>query len=148
MTLSSGIKVVKQSGPEGEVKQGDSVAFEVEVESALGVVYQWVKRSGGGEEILAGEVYSRLVLDGVGSGDVGEYVAERMEWVSVLGNVSGSGVNQWDTSGAAVQLHGSGNARWMAPVLIGTRVQSLGGKETRWTVTVRYARAEASVEGL
>jgi hypothetical protein len=433
VTLSSGIKVVKQSGPEGEVKQGDSVAFEVEVESALGVVYQWVKRSGGREETLAGEVYSRLVLDGVGSGDVGEYVAvvsdgvnrvesqemglsveealrverepvgarvaaggrvvlgveargdsglkyqwrrdgvnvvggtgaelvigalsagdlgwydvrieggrggviysravpvemvqavglrrqpsgmtvgrgnpvameveaygdgplqyqwlkngvtlsengsvsgtrsvrlmiratvagdsgnysvrvsgpagsvtsvnaplvvlngsgpngggvqgaaegvevegfldlapvkvyevsavngakveryewavdvvsglmkwrvsprvagekggweeaekgswkrsgglgfsvtERMEWVSVMGAVSGRGVNQWELSGAAVQLHGSGNARWLAPVLIGTRLQSLNGKETRWTVTVRYVRAEAGFGGL
>jgi hypothetical protein len=82
------------------------------------------------------------------SGGLGFSVTERMEWVSVMGNVSGSGVNQWDTSGAAVQLHGSGNARWMAPVLIGTRVQSLGGKETRWTVTVRYIRAEAGFGGL
>jgi hypothetical protein len=82
------------------------------------------------------------------TGGIGFSVTERMEWVSVMGNASASGVNQWETNGAAVQLYGSGNARWMAPVLIGTRVQSLSGKETRWTVTVRYIRAEAGFEGL
>jgi hypothetical protein len=71
-----------------------------------------------------------------------------MEWVSVMGAVSGRGVNQWELSGAAVQLHGSGNARWLAPVLIGTRLQSLNGKENRWTVTVRYVRAEAGFGAL
>jgi hypothetical protein len=82
------------------------------------------------------------------SGGLGFSVTERMEWVSVMGAVSGRGVNQWELSGAAVQLHGSGNARWLAPVLIGTRLQSLNGKETRWTVTVRYVRAEAGFGGL
>ena len=82
------------------------------------------------------------------SGGVGFSVTERMEWVSVMGNVTGSGVNQWETSGAAVQVYGSGNARWMAPVLIGSRVQTVSGKETRWTVTVRYVRSEAGFGGL
>jgi hypothetical protein len=82
------------------------------------------------------------------SGGVGFSVTERMEWVSVMGNVTGSGVNQWETSGAAVQVYGSGNARWMAPVLIGGRVQTVSGKETRWTVTVRYVRSEAGFGGL
>jgi hypothetical protein len=82
------------------------------------------------------------------SGGLGFSVTERMEWVSVMGAVSGRGVNQWELSGAAVQLHGSGNARWLAPVLIGTRLQSLNGKENRWTVTVRYVRAEAGFGAL
>jgi hypothetical protein len=81
-------------------------------------------------------------------GAPGFSVAERMEWVSVMGSASARGLNQWETSGAAVQSYGSGNTKWLAPVLIGSRVQTVSGKETRWTVTVRYVRAEASFESL
>jgi acyl dehydratase len=79
---------------------------------------------------------------------VGFSAAERMQWVSVMGAVSARGFNQWEMSGAAVQGYGSGNVRWLAPVLIGTRLQSVNGKETRWTVTVRHLRAEAGFGGL
>jgi hypothetical protein len=82
------------------------------------------------------------------AGALGFSVAERMEWVSVMGSASARGLNQWETSGAAVQSYGSGNTKWLAPVLIGSRVQTVSGKETRWTVTVRYVRAEASFESL
>jgi hypothetical protein len=71
-----------------------------------------------------------------------------MSWVGVMGDVSGRGVNRWELSGAAVQTYGSGNAKWLAPMLIGTRVQTLNGKEVRWTATLRYVRSEAGFGGL
>jgi hypothetical protein len=96
-------------------------------------------QKGGWEDAETGS-WKRIGVKGYG-------LTERMSWVGVMGDVSGRGVNRWELSGAAVQTYGSGNVKWLAPMLIGTRVQTLNGKEIRWTATLRYVRSEAGFGG-